>query len=259
MQSPQKRIPQRLVKSSVSNFVQPPVGISAPADGQAASVAVDVYAKTHIAVNIDVGPSTNFAGKKLPIEIQINTSGKGKFYDIKVIGRAISPAFNLGNLLADTSVIPLKSRQKFTNKKTRSFNELAFLAAVEEKKPEAIQIKDRELKFQGKRDAGIFISMVEDTKHPGVYWISARVEGMWKPDNGPAERFSRVISKQVAVGIRLATHIAKPTLHWVNTKRFIVRLFAGDELGNIAAAPLMDSPATLIQKRVNFSQTQSEP
>lgn len=245
--APSKRIPQRLAQPTKGNFRQPAVGISFPADGEAASVAVDIYAKTRLFVDIDAGPTTHFAGQKLPVEVRIKTPAKSTFYDVMVTGRAISPGFSLGNILSGQKALATNARQKTTAKATEPFDELGFLAEFEKKNPEALKINDRQLKFEPRIKNATYATVIKETQHPGVYWISAKVDGMWQPANGPAERFNRIISRQVTVGIRVNEHTAKPTLFWIDSNRFVVRLFAGDELGNIAAARRMEAPQLLFR------------
>lgn len=236
-----RRPTQRLSAPTPGNFVQPGVGVSAPPSGVPGSVAVDVFAKTRLRVDLDVGPAVRFAGDAITADIRIDTT-KGQLRDLNVHGRVISPGYSIGNLITDTKTIPLAKRKQFIDTKNGVFDELSFLAQYEKLKPMAFRIHDRKLNYRGSEKTGSFVSVVKQTRYPGVYRITAHVDGIWQPKKGPAERFTRVLSKEVGIGIKVDSRVARPTLHWLSPDRFIVRLFAADALGNIASVTRMDTP-----------------
>ena len=233
---------QRLSLPTAGNFAQPLEGVTVPPTEQAGSVAVDVYAKTSLRVGLDVDPSVGAAGDAISLKVRIESPQKGSFRDVITVGRLISPGFSIGNLIADATIIPLRERQKFEDVRTGLFDELSFLAEVEERRPEALSIRDRLLDFRHGDDDDTFVSAVNQTRYPGVYWVAARVDGIWEPDGGPPERFTRILSKQVALGIKIDPSVARPTLYWLDPNRFVIRLFAADALGNIASSTRMDPP-----------------
>ena len=235
-----QRAVQRLSPLTKGNALIAGLGISQRPSGPPASVAVDVYTKTRLKVELDTGSELAWAGDLLSAKVQILPDGPGELRDVRVVGRAIAPRFSIGNLIADTKTIPLDARRKFENRKTKRFDELAFLSAYEKAQPDAVRISDQKISFSGK--GNVFQTTLGRAKHPGVQWISARVDGVWHPEGGRPERFSRILSRQVAVGIRLDRVAARPTLTWKGANQLIVRFRAIDALGNIAASTRMEPP-----------------
>jgi hypothetical protein len=240
-----KRPVQRLSPLTKGNAWVTGLGVSQPPSGPAASVAVDVYAKTRLRVELDTGAALAWTGDRLSAEVRIVPNGPGELREVHVTGRAIAPVFSIGNLVADTKTIPTSARGKFVDKKTSAFDELAFLAAYEKLNPDAVRIRDRHLSFSG--EGSVFKTDVATARHPGVQWISARVDGVWHPEGGRPERFTRILSRQVAVGIRLDPVAARPVLRWLGQDRFVVRLRAIDALGNIASSTRMDPPTLRVR------------
>ncbi len=246
-ESAKKSTLQRLSKPRPGNLRHPQVGISSPKTDYPGSVAVDIYAKTRLKIDLSVGPVIQFAGDKLTAQITIDTGGKGKVSQLNLIGRAISPGYSIGNLLAKTKLkLPVRDSKANINKE---FNELAFLMQFEKENPDEITVIDREVKFaRNRKDLG-FSAKIEHTKFPGVYWISARIEGMITPENGRPERFSRIINSQVGLGIRIDEKSSKAALHWLAPNQFVVRFVAADKIGNLAAWSRMETPKLLYKHK----------
>ena len=235
-----KRPVQRLSAPTKGNMLVAGLGVSQQPAGPAAAVAVDVYAKTRLRVELDAGAAIAWTGDRLLAEVRIVPSGPGQLREVHVSGRAIAPDFSIGNLVADTRTIPKSARAKFVDRKTKAFDELGFLAAYEKARPNALPIRDRSLSFSGEGSA--FKADAGQALRPGVQWISARVDGVWHPRGGQPERFTRILSRQVAVGIRLDPVAARPVLSWLAPDRFVVRLRAIDALGNIASSTRLAPP-----------------
>ena len=252
-----KRSVARLSPLTPGNFLVPGLGVSRPPKGNAASVAVDVYARSRLNISLDVGPEIGFAGDALDAAIRIDSSRPGQLRDVIVAGRMISPGYSIGNLIADTKAVPVGTRKRFVDPKTKAFDELAFLAAYEKARPKAVVVRDRRIDFVGNEAS--FKASIGRSRYPGVHWIGVRVDGIWHPEGGAPERFSRVLGRQVAHGIRIDPVASRPTLRWLSPDRFVVRLRAIDALGNIASTTWMDAPVLCLRREAVVAKHRSRP
>jgi hypothetical protein len=247
-QAAAKRPTARLSLDDHGRTAFPSAALGTIPAGPPAAVAVEVYVKTRLDVRLDLGVA-RFAGDVVDAHVRFEALAGGKVDELRVIGRLVAPGFSIGNLLADTDTIEPALRSKHVDKKTGTFDEARFLAALETRRPGAVRMRDEQLDFL-KREGSAFTTRVENTRFPGVYWITAQVDGMWQPPGGGRpQRFLRVIARQAPLGLRLDRDAARPELRWIDKIHLQVRFFAGDRFGNLAATMRMAAPVLRFARR----------
>lgn len=236
-----KRATARLSLDDNGRTAFPSAALGTIPAGPPAAVAVEVYAKTRLDVRLELGKA-RFAGDVVDADVRFEALAGGKIDELRVIGRLVAPGFSIGNLLADTDTIEPAQRSKLVDKKTGVFDEARFLAALETRRPDVVRVRDEQLDFMA-REGSAFTTRVENTRFPGVYWVTAQIDGMWQPPGGGRpQRFLRVIARQAPLGIRIDREAARPELLWLDKNRLQVRFFAGDRFGNLASTTRMAAP-----------------
>lgn len=228
-------------------------GVSVVNPEDACAVSINVYGRPTISGELIIELERLSAGEDFEVVIRLDDRASGALGQLKVIGRLVAPAYSLGNALADLKTIPMKARRKYVDRENASapFDVLRYLSDYERKRPGTFAVRDEELSFREER--GVLRCRIKGNKFPGVYRVGVHVDGTVQYGEAPPERFSRVLSGSVGLGIRPDRRRSKATLDWVSTTRFAVSLTPTDRLGNIAL-PL--APAPIV--RVNDIVVQGE-
>lgn len=236
-------------------------GSSMVAKGPACSVAINVFTKTTLQSNLTTKLRAANAGEDFELTLRLADLAPGRFNEIQIAARLVAPKHTLGNAFADIETISLPARRKYLNKRNprAPFDELAYLADYERKKPGAFPMRDEEVVFRKQRD-GTFRAKVTGNVHPGIHRVALYLTGTYDRGEhgthsdccatGP-QAFSRVLHAEVALGILPEAEKSKPRLHWIAPDKFIVAVTPTDKLGNIAAPGNAAAPVVTINgKRI---------
>jgi tyrosinase-like protein len=214
-------------------------GVSTLDTDEACAVAVNVYAKPSLDLALALEARRPFAGADLLLSLELSDRAGRKIDVDGAVARLVAPAHSLGNALADAKTIPPRNRRKYLRKDTPapSLDLLRYLADYERKRPDAFRIRDEAIRLT--RRQGKLQARIRDTQHPGVYHLGVLLEGTLTAPGGQPERFLRVASKAVGLGIEPDRRKTTTALE-IAKNRLVVTATPTDRLGNVAlplAAP----------------------
>lgn len=215
-------------------------GVSVPKKGPPCAVSVNVYNKTGAKVDFAARAIAPYAGRDIDLAVSFSDQVGSAVTIQNVRGRLIAPGYSLGNIFQDHHSIPLDARKKYIARRhsTHPFDVLAYAADYESKNPDAFPIRDEKISFVREAD-GVWRSQIRGNNFPGIYHIVAYIEGLYQPPasaheccpRGP-QRFTRVLAKQIVLGIHPDAQKSRPTVHWTAPNKITVSVTPEDALGN---------------------------
>ncbi|HWB74507.1 MAG TPA: tyrosinase family protein [Nannocystaceae bacterium] len=213
-----------------------------PADARHASaVQIGIYMHTTLHVHARFDGDARFAGAPLRLSVEVDETLGAKIDDLRVLGRLIAPRFSPGAALRDLDTVPLAAREKLRidDEGVARFDQLAFLAAYERKRPGVFAPRDERIHFTREDDAR-HVAVIHDTRVPGSYHAGIYVEGMLRRGDGKPEWFARVVGVDRGLATRLDPRRSRPLLHWVGPSAFVVTMAPQDADGNSLAPHHVD-------------------
>ncbi|HEX6160480.1 MAG TPA: tyrosinase family protein, partial [Thermoanaerobaculia bacterium] len=205
------------------------------------TVTVNIYAQSQIEVTLDVGAKDLVAGADFDVRLTIG--GVAKLENVRVLSRLIAPRFSLGNAFVDLQTMPRAERSKFLVKKRNRpelFDEAAFAAEYEKRKPGAFPVRDEPIALTEKQ--GVWRGRVTKNLFPGVHHVSALVEGTYIGPSGRRESFVRTVSARANLGIQVDPKASEATFFWTAADTLTVRVVPRDALGNVASPARLAPP-----------------
>ncbi len=198
----------------------------------AATVTVDVYARSQVRVEASVHPSLEFPEFHLKVEVK-DLHRPGIVKDLTGAARVFRPSATPGDLFADLSNVSRVERQMFTTQTDQGilFDSGKFLAEAERRKPTSLAIRDEMLHF-GSFPGGEMGAKVSSHVVPGRVVAGIQVNGLWKNFEGEWERFSRVVEASGVVPLVPDASVSAPELHWLGPDRFAVVVVPKDASGH---------------------------
>jgi hypothetical protein len=243
LQSPDQRRPVRSLASAAPHHLAGPrVALQGGAKGAPCSLAVNIYHNTPLKTQLTPAGKPRFAGDALTIDLDV---AGVKVEAINIAARLLAPAYSLGNLFADTQTITREERKKYVIRDDSGarFDEAAFLAEYERRKPGSLRIRDEHVVFKkvGKKHR----AKIGKNMHPGVYRVIAYVDGSADVTGKMAEepccqggpqRFTRVVEISIPLGIKPDEQKSRIQVDWNQRGKLVVTATVRDKLGNIAVS-----------------------
>ena len=244
-----KRVSARLLKQHISTIGAPVVEPDEHGVLPASSpVVVNIYAKTSLRIGFRFAEPARWAGDRLLAAVEFADPDGGIFTRLKARARLVAPRISMAAAFLDHDTIPVKDRKKFIRRSgdRDRFDELAFLAEYERKKPGVFTPRDELVAMQP--DGARFIARVDATEPPGAYYVGAYIEGFLVRPGREPEHFTRSLSMTASLGVRIDRRASRvvakadgKTLEFVITPR--------DRFGNIVSPTSFVTPTIEIGGR----------
>ncbi|HEX8170044.1 MAG TPA: tyrosinase family protein [Thermoanaerobaculia bacterium] len=232
-QSPKERAAVRTIPAPVKSIDEiDQFGVMTAAAG-ACTVSVNIYDRGLLSAFLLPEKLQLFAGDEFRVALRVADRSGHSVDTLRVDARLVAPAHNLGDAFADARTIPAEARRKYIAKKKGFdlFDEARFLADYEQARPGAFAVRDERLRFEESGNG--FTATIRDNRFPGVYHVSALIEGVWRGPSGRPEPFRRLLKRSVGVGLRIDPEKSRAVA--TRTRGGLsVGLTLRDVLGNVA-------------------------
>lgn len=238
-----KRVSTRTLRQSKFPAIGAPV-LSEPTTPS--QVAVNIYARTAMRVDLRLLTEARFAGTPIEVALDFEDPGGGTFTKVRALARLIAPSRPVGAAILDHKTIPVAERKAFVVEDHDGvrFDELSFLAEYERRQPGAFRPRDEKLTLVPTR-ADALRARIDQTEVAGMYRVGAYVEGMLERPGRKPERFLRVLSAELGLGVRLDSIRSRPTVRRIDGA-FEVTITPQDRFGNLLSPGSVSAPALQI-------------
>ena len=210
--------------------------IGAPVLGEPAvpsHMAVNIYTRTAMQVDLRLSSAAPYAGYPIEVVLALADPGGGTFSQVRALARLIAPGRSVSEAFRDTRTIPLDERKRFVIEDADGvrFDELRFLAEYERRRPGAFTPRDEKLSLVPKH-AGLHYARIDDTKIAGMYRVGVHLEGTLERPGRKPERFLRVLSAELGLGVRVDPTRSRPEVRRT-ADGIAVTLTPQDRFGNM--------------------------
>jgi hypothetical protein len=207
-----------------------------------AGVSINIYARTSVVSSAWADVKRPYAGSAVLWNLELDRQHRHKFEDVSVRARVVHPDFHIGDAYLDLKTISLEERQQFIDKRLGTFDELAFLAAYEQRRPGAFSYTADDLVFEQVDDTR-FVAKAENSRFPGTYRLALTAEGLYfgqGSDQGQA--FMRILNAETSLGLKLSSRHSRATWHWTGRDSAEITVTPQDSFGHIASPAKMPAP-----------------
>ena len=211
------------------------------------TVSVNVYSRRILTADLTLNTVHPYAGNDFDAIVRLNDLAGGKFIIYNITSRLVAPAHSVGKAFTDTRVIPLKNRNKYIKRDQsgNSFDQAKFLADYETKKPGAFPIRDQLIEFKKRKEKNTFSAKITGNQFPGIYHLAVFIEGTIQRRDCQPERFMRIVSSQVALGILPDIRKSKKSIRFDKNK-LIISVTPADSHSNTISPANISTPVIKI-------------
>ncbi len=210
------------------------------------AVAVNVHCRSTLRIGFAVDREKVFAGTNFTVSLSAADISGARVSTLAATGRLVAPGFSVGNVYLDQRTIPIAQRRKFVPRTEADavFDEARFLADYEAKKPGAFAMRDEVMEVRSSRNDRA-TAVVSNARFPGVYRMAFQVSGSIAYGEGEPQEFTRVLSREVPVGLEVGPGSIDGT--WRLAKNVLTVTYSvADKAGNHASPALMHTSALSI-------------
>lgn len=162
--------------------------------------SLNIYHKGSLRVYLEAPRKRPRAGRSYEVVLRIEGVNRGVLRDVSAVGRLVAPDFDPHDAFLDLDTIAKDARAKYATKVEgrAAFDDLAYLADYEVKRPDAFPIRSEVLRFRPRED-GNLVATVPHNAYPGIHRIVARFEASLPLDDGRFEMVERTVELEILV------------------------------------------------------------
>lgn len=214
-----------------------------------AGVMINIYAKTSITSALYGRPKAPYAGYPIIWTLDLDRHQRRVFKDAAIRARVVRPDFHIGDAYLDLKTISLDERQSFVDDKTGRFNEVAFLATYEQRRPGAFTYVQEDLVFK-QVDETRFQAYSEGTGYPGTYRVGLTVNATgYLANSDQSSPLRRIHNAESSLGLQLSERHSRPTWHWCAKDCAEITVTPQDRFGHLASPAKMPQPTVILNGR----------
>ena len=182
---PGKRVAKRsVIRPALHGLDTMPV--STNSDGrEACDVMLNIYARTHLRMDLRPRKSLTFAGEELAFDLHTELA-HGSMSGLRAFSRVVSPATDLAPLFKALHAHEAPEHAVLKGSEALRFDPARILAALEERNPRLTTMRDEEAKVAVHGNGPMHVHLPK-TEIGGSYHIGIYVDGFYCPEHGMPE------------------------------------------------------------------------